>query len=496
MPEVILAGYNIDFELIKELKEKVLKSQKLRDTPASLEQSLDISPEMLTPETLSAAYARISRYPDSVPLLREKARKEVEKARKSNETIIFGLGHSSVAEHAVFNFDILHLSRLAVEFLERFRLASFTEKSQRYITLDGDFVIPPEIQSTPHESPFCQLIEKQNQIYEELRVKLDSYFKKKYPELAETKRGRQTLEGWAKEDARYAISLATESQLGMTVNARTLEYMIARSRSNPLKEIQILGEKLYSAVKDLTPSIIKYPDPTPYFIQTERILAGAHYIFLQNTHTPEEQYDVQWLNPESLNENLIYETFARIMGKKSFEPEDRKLLLQWISEANPWDAMPRLFEMFSVQLEIILSSAAFGQLKRHRMSTQLAQPYDPSLGITIPPSIKEIGEAQKLQKIAQKSSNLYFKLRSDFPFVAPYILTNAHRRRVFIQMNLRELYHFARLRSDEHAQWDIRMISQKISNLLRNKLPLLGILLVGKDQFEHAKNKLKKGINL
>ena len=38
-------------------------------------------------------------------------------------------------------FDILGCSRLAIEALEWHRLCSYTEKSQRYITLDGDFVV-------------------------------------------------------------------------------------------------------------------------------------------------------------------------------------------------------------------------------------------------------------------------------------------------------------------------------------------------------------------
>ena len=73
------------------------------------------------------------------------ARDEVDAARRSNETIIFGLGHASVAEHAVFNLDILGVSRLAIEEIERMRLCSYTEKSQRYILLDEDFVVPEEI---------------------------------------------------------------------------------------------------------------------------------------------------------------------------------------------------------------------------------------------------------------------------------------------------------------------------------------------------------------
>lgn len=46
------------------------------------------------------------------------------------------MGHSSIAEHAVFNLDILGVSRLAVETIERFRLCSYTEKSQRYVRLE------------------------------------------------------------------------------------------------------------------------------------------------------------------------------------------------------------------------------------------------------------------------------------------------------------------------------------------------------------------------
>ena len=126
--KVVLAGYNVDRDVLDELKRLA-------------------GPERLdvTPETLSASYARISRDPRPADELRRAARKEVEKARRSNQTIIFKMGHHSVAEHAVFNFDVVGPSRLAIEELERFRLASFTEKSQRYITLGDDFVVPDEV---------------------------------------------------------------------------------------------------------------------------------------------------------------------------------------------------------------------------------------------------------------------------------------------------------------------------------------------------------------
>ena len=124
--KVILSGYNIDIDELNKLKAG----------------DKDV---ILTPETFSAAYARISRSPKPVNKLREFACKEVDKSRAVNQRVVFDMGHASVAEHAVFNFDILGISRLAVESLQKFRLNSYTEKSQRYITLNDDYVVPQEI---------------------------------------------------------------------------------------------------------------------------------------------------------------------------------------------------------------------------------------------------------------------------------------------------------------------------------------------------------------
>jgi len=147
--EIILAGYNLDYETIGTLKE--------RDSGANA----------LTPETISAAYARISRNPLPVNELRRIAREEVEDARKSNRNIVFGMGHSSIAEHAVFNVDVLGISRLLVEEVEKFRLCSYTEKSQRYVLLKDDFVIPEEVRKAGLEEPFIETIREQNRFYHE-----------------------------------------------------------------------------------------------------------------------------------------------------------------------------------------------------------------------------------------------------------------------------------------------------------------------------------------
>ena len=159
-------------------------------------------------------------------------------------------GHASVAEHAVLNFDVTGLSRLAVEEIEHFRLASFTEKSQRYIRLGRDLVVPPEIRRTAAERPFRRVVERLCVRYEET-----------YRALI----GAGMEAGAAKEDARYLMPLATATQFGMTANARELEYMIMRLAAHPLAELRSLSRALYRASKSVVPSLIRYPTPTEHW---------------------------------------------------------------------------------------------------------------------------------------------------------------------------------------------------------------------------------------
>ncbi len=70
---------------------------------------------------------------------------------------------------------------------------------------------------------------------------------------------------------------------------------------------------------------------------------------------------------------------------------------------------------------------------------------------------------------------------------AAYLLTNAHCRRVVVKMNLRELYHFTRLRMDGHAQWEIRALARDMACLAATGLPGTARYLCGKDEFDRVR---------
>ncbi|MFZ1037327.1 MAG: FAD-dependent thymidylate synthase [Smithella sp.] len=475
--KIFLSGYNLDYDLIRELKEK-----------SGLQQDL-------TPETISAAYARISRSPKPVNELREIAREEVEKARSSNRNIVFEMGHSSVAEHAVFNIDVIGVSRLLVEEIEKFRLCSFTEKSQRYVLFNKDFVIPEEIRQSNLTELFKSTVQTQNEYYHALYEKLRPYIFDKNKALAENPSNKSLLEGWAKEDARYAISMATQTQLGMTINARNLELMLRRLAAHPLAEAKQYSEKLYAATKDIAPSLIRYIQATDYDKFTRQNLRGQTSALLEkHLSCSKILSEAQLISFAPAADNRIAAallfsssciTYSMCLNMaEKMTPQEKKLLFKTaFGNLQAHDAVLREMENVDLQFELILSSSCFAQLKRHRMSTIIAQDYCPQWGVTVPPSIKAIGQQKDFMEIMSHTKSTYEQIRKKAPTAAAYVLTNAHRKRVLMKFNAREMYHLARLRSDQHAQWDIRNLTEKMLKQAKKVMPLTLMMACGKDKF-------------
>lgn len=481
--KVRLAGFNVDAEVLRELQE----TSGRRDD--------------VTPEVLSAAYARISRDGRPIDEIRREARFEVDRARKSNSAIIFKMGHHSVAEHAVFNLDLIGISRLAMEELEKFRLSSYTEKSQRYITLGTDYVIPEEIKDRKLRDLFIKTVQSQNDAYSKFFEKLKVFVFEKHPILASDPKNHNLLEGWAKEDARYVTPLATSSQVGQTVNARTLELILRRFASMELSEIRSLGDAIYREISDVAPSIVLFHEANDRDLKTYpglRKLAasmvdavGSSRIdddveLVESCHEGDDIIAASLLHTSTdLDYNACrscVKNFSRNKKMDIFKAAWRNLEF--------YDTMPREFEYASLTFNISLSAACFGQLKRHRMTTITSQDYDPSLGVTVPDSFIENGLDKEFKKVIGMTEDVYRQLKSVYPLAAPYILTNAHKKRVLIRMNVRELYHISRLREDSHSQWDIRKIASEMVQKARGVMPMAMAFAGGKDSFKEIRSEV------
>ncbi|MBU0461536.1 MAG: FAD-dependent thymidylate synthase [Nanoarchaeota archaeon] len=497
MVKVILAGHSLD---------RVFVEQMLRG-----ELPPDVEP---TPETISAAYARISRFPEDVNELRAQARRDVPAAKRSNSAIVFAMGHHSVAEHVQLNMDVLHLSRLAIEALEEARIGvAYTEKSQRYITLDGDFVTPVEFDDEEREL-FLDTLSAQVDLYKKAFPILETHQQKLHPDMLGTKSGRNTVEGWAKEDARYALGMAIEGQLGFSANARELEYIIRKLRHHPLPEVRDLSNQLLAEGGKVAPSLILLADPVEFEKATGNKVSDR--FFANGRQTLEEATDRMFEENESgkgeilpypkgdvtllyLDEHLDDKVVAALLHTNSQPPRPyseciavarsmgRSVQIEYVREIlqdlTQFDQLFREFEMGSFDFEAVLSSSCFAQLKRHRMMTLLKQAYTPSLGYTFPDAVVETGLQPEFKELLDRTSEAYERLAETQPDACEYVLTNAHRRRVLMNVNARELYHMARLRMDSHAQWDIRRLTGWMIELAKEVAPATMLLATGKDTF-------------
>lgn len=113
-----------------------------------------------------------------------------------------------------------------------------------------------------------------------------------------------------------------------------------------------------------------------------------------------------------------------------------------------------------------VSRALTHQLVRHRMAsyTQESQRYvsAENFDYVIPDSIKEnpdaIAEYNSIIETIQKGYSKLISLgipKED----ARFLLPNSCSTKIYVTMNFRELRHFIELRSDSHAQWEIRRLS-------------------------------------
>jgi len=143
-------------------------------------------------------------------------------------------GHTSVIEHASATFYISGISRSCSHQLVRHRLASFTQKSERYVTLkDFKYVIPESIKNNDTSSIiFKSAMEYLNGCYKSLN---DLEIKK--------------------EDARFVLPEATETELVMTANFRELRHIIKlRTDKAAQWEIREVCQEMLKILKENAPS--------------------------------------------------------------------------------------------------------------------------------------------------------------------------------------------------------------------------------------------------
>lgn len=151
---------------------------------------------------------------------------------------VIASGHESVIEHATFTFSVEGVSRALSHQLVRHRVASYSQQSQRYVTMKNpSYVIPESIKGcgTGVIRTYVGIMDKLTTMYNSL---IDL--------------------GIPPEDARYILPNACATNIVVTMNARELRHFFSLRCCNRAQwEIRELADKMLELCKDVAPIIFE-----------------------------------------------------------------------------------------------------------------------------------------------------------------------------------------------------------------------------------------------
>lgn len=162
-----------------------------------------------------------------------------DRAKKMIKKVV-GMGHLSVVEHAHFTFSVEGVSRSLTHQLVRHRIASYSQQSQRYVSMGkAEYVIPPSIAANPATKRlYMQAMDNAWRAYRELA--------KSAP----------------KEDARYVLPNACHTNITITMNARELwHFFNLRCCRRAQWEIRLMAWKMLEEVRKVAPILFENAGP-------------------------------------------------------------------------------------------------------------------------------------------------------------------------------------------------------------------------------------------
>ncbi len=445
-----------------------------------------------------------------------------DRARAFAERYVLGYGHSSVAEHGVVHLALEDVSIIASKLVEDARLASYTEKSTRYVAFDPSKVYyPPRVMADPRLA---------DDYRRTIRALLDAYAGWNEDFVAQIKartpRGEKQAErayeaasrATAFDLLRYLLPAATHTNIGLTLNARTLEHLITKLLSQPLEEGQELGRRIREEAQHIVPTLLKYADHNAYRAETSAAIAelarealgpfpgtgSAGLLWDESRSATQESSAPEGLSlssspalpvPGNGSVSLLFSDpdadnklvaailygaaslpMAALLARVQAMSEETKerVVDEYLTRRGKHDAPGRALERVFCTVEMTMDYGAYRDIQRHRMATQTTQALTPALGYERPPEVETFGYARQYEGLMTRAARTYARLQeAGLAREAAYALPLATRIRALFTWNLREVTHFVELRSARQGHPSYRKIAQDVYHAVAAAHPLV-----------------------
>lgn len=475
----------------------------LRDSVTNTTDNVYAFREKLSPMTIAAAMARLSRRGDDmrVTILDEFAL-AAGKDEKLLQRVITAYGDDSVQQLVGQHLVVEGASNLLTKKLEWGRLASYLEQSTRYIYFDQKdenglykYYVPQNLDDKTSKY-FKDCMDHIFELYSEMVHKLTDYVQSTslVPEKERDAAWKGATRAQACDAARSVLPVATKATVGIYASGQALESLIMHLLSDELNESRDTGKKLLEEARKVLATFLERADKpdrggamVAYRANTRKAMAELAHANLPDAHASETEA-VQLVsfwpkNEMDLLPDMLYVhsslPLAQIdehVRSWTFEKKEEVFKAYLGERLNRRHKPDRAIEKAHYSWDLVCDYGIFRDLQRHRMVDDLQwQSLTPRYGYETPKLIDEAGLNEMFDECFDISLKLYSELQSaGYGQEAQYATLLGHKMRWKVTYNAREAFHLHELRTSPQGHPGYRKLVQKMHEKLCEVHPMLG----------------------
>src|SRR5919198_5984650 len=357
--------------------------------------------------TKGALFARYSRSPKSLrrlfldefaegaPASGEGGSAGVQRAEQLYERVFIEYGDDSVAQLGGAHLACEQSSQILAKVLEWGRLAAYLEQSTRYVPYNDRpggrwrYVVPPEIEGTPHEPAFGEFADRSFDVYARLLEPLQEFYRRAFPKDPADSDFvyRVSIRAKACDTLRGLLPAATRSNVGIFATGQAYEQLLLRMRAHPLHEVREFGDLMLAQLRKVIPAFLTRVDRSDrggawsrYLADTRaRTKAVADRLLLEDEPEPREEVTLTDFDPEGEVKVVAAALYAAsdlpdaqllARARAMTETERADVLRGYVGERKNRRHKPgRAFERASYRFDVLCDYGAFRDLQRHRLLT-------------------------------------------------------------------------------------------------------------------------------
>jgi thymidylate kinase/thymidylate synthase ThyX len=474
----------------------------LQNHITNLESNIYAFKDKLSPQTIAAAMARLSRRSDSLKVtLLDEFTVDEGKDEKLIQRVLTQYGDDSV-QQLLGQYVILEdISNLMTKKVERSRLAAYLEQSTRYIYFDqkdssGNYAYYTPMNFSKETAKYYQsAMDKLFANYSQIVRGLTEYIRK-HTSTNEEHRDtawKNATKAQACDAARPALPAALKSTVGVFASAQSIEGLILRLLSDDLAESRDVGRKILTEVRKVYPAFYEKIDMQNRGLQSiaYKSVTKAKSAILAEKHL-KNQYS---LNQESVeltdfwprNElevvaDILYENSSLSLREIRQDIEKwpmekrREVIDTYVGDRiNRRHKPGRALEKIHYSFDLLCDYGIFRDLQRHRIVDDMNwQKLTPRYGYDIPDLIEQAGFSELFEDNFDISLKLYSKLQQEgMESEAQYAALLGHKVRWKMTLNAREAFHMLELRTGQQGHPAYRKLCQEIYEKIAGVHPII-----------------------